>query len=155
MVYASTITVAANTLEGDATRTVLPVTNGVVWLIEVDFPPGCMGLAHVQLFDGKYQLAPASMDESFHGDNVTYSFDDLYLKHSAPFEFVVKTWNLDEVWPHGIQVRVGMASTEAFMSRYMPSVSWEKFGELMARAAVEQERVRQEQLTSMLKLLES
>ncbi|GAG09185.1 unnamed protein product, partial [marine sediment metagenome] len=58
---------------------------------------------------------------------------------AAPFEFIVKTWNLDETWPHTINVRVGMASSEAFMSRYMPSITWEKFQAVLAKAAIQQE----------------
>ena len=35
-----------------------------------------------------------------------------------------------------------MASSEAFMSRYMPSVSWEKFQGVLAKAALDQEALK-------------
>jgi len=88
-------------------------------------------------------MYPTSRQDSFHSDGSIIGFDDCYLKQAAPFEFRIKTWNLDETYDHTIRVRVGMASNEAFMSRYMPSVSWEKFKEVMSEASLEQERMKQ------------
>lgn len=139
MIYSVSITTSNGTAEADADIFVLKVNKGLVFRLEVEFPPGCCGLLHCQIFDGSYQIYPASRDDSFHSDARVIGFDDCYLKMSAPFEFRIKTWNLDETWNHSIQVRVGMASSEAFMSRYMPSISWEKFQEVLARTVVEQE----------------
>jgi len=149
MIYTATITESANTAKVDATRTVLRVGKGLVWRIEAEFPPGCVGLAHLQLWDGGYQLFPSSPGESFASDSTVIAFDDLYLKQSAPFEFVAVTWNLDELYDHTMQIRVAMASNEAFMSRYMPSLSWDKFNESMRIAAEDQERIKQEQLEQL------
>lgn len=153
MVYSETITVTANRAKVDAVDTSLKVTKGLVWKIEVDFPPGCCGLTHVQVFDGSYQLFPASPGDSLHGDGAVIAFDDSYLKDAAPFSFIVKTWNLDTIWDHTIQVRIGMASAEAFMSRYMPSITWEKFQQVMAQTAVQQEYERVRQIEQLAKEL--
>ncbi len=146
MIYSATIKTEANTAKVDTVNTVIRITKGLVWLVEVEFPAGCSGLAHIQIFDGKYQLFPASPGDSLHSDGAVLSFDDLYLKQAAPFQFVIKTWNLDETHPHTLQVRIGFASSEVFMSRYMPSVTWDKFNESLKLAAQEQERLRQEQI---------
>lgn len=143
MVFSVSITTTANTAEADADRKVLKLCKGLVYKMEVEFPPGCCGLLHCQVFDGSYQVYPASVNDSFHGNGGVVSFEDCYLKQAAPFEFVVKTWNLDECYPHTIQVRIGMASSEAFMSRYMPSISWEKFQAALAKASIEQELQKQ------------
>lgn len=154
MVYAATITTPENTLQSAALDTELIVTKGLVWLIDINLPPGCAGLAHVQIFDGSYQLFPATPGESFHGDGVEKGFDDLYLKVAAPFVFNIKTWNLDQTWPHTISVRMGMASSDAEISRYMPGVAWDKLTEALADMSVIQEAQRAAQLESITKSLE-
>jgi len=154
MIFSSSITTVANTLEAGAKITRLPVAKGLVYKFEVEFPPGCCGLLHCQVFDGSYQVYPTSRNDSFHTDARVVSFDDSYLKTAAPFEFTVKTWNLDETNGHEIQVRLGMASNEAFMSRYMPSISWEKFQTVLAKASLEQEQMKKVAIKQIAKELE-
>lgn len=151
MVYSVSISTDADTSEVDAIRTVLRVGKGLVWRIEAEFPPGCAGLAHLKIMDGGYQVFPASPGQSFASDGTVISFDDLYLKDSAPYQFDVLTWNLDEYYSHTLQIRIGMASSEAFMSRYMPSVSWEKFNKSMIEAAQIQQAEKDAQLEILAK----
>jgi len=151
MIYTATITAEKGGSESQAVKTVLPVTSGLLWLLEVDFPPGCCGLAHFCLFDGLYQVVPATPGESFHGDAVTLHFDDLYYKQAAPFEFLIETWNEDEVWDHTLQVRVGMAASEAEMSRYIPALAFKDFERLVAEMITSQEVLRQAQLERTIK----
>jgi len=153
MIYSSTITTDAGTAEGAKPDVTLVVTSGLIWLFEVDFPPGCCGLQHVQLFDGSYQVLPATIGESLHGDSVTMRFDDLYFKQAAPFELKIRTWNLDDTWDHTIQVRIGQASSRAEMSRYIPAFAWENFEKLMIESVTRQEEIRQIQLEEALKNL--
>lgn len=143
MVYTASITASKKGDEGDAPATVLKVAKGLIYRLEVEFPPGCCGLVHVQIFDGSYQVYPATPEETFHSNARVIGFDDCYLKQVAPFEFKISIWNDDECWPHTIQVRIGMASSEAFMARYMPGLTWKKFQETLAVAAIE-ERSRRE-----------
>jgi len=98
MIYGTGITTAAGGSKATATRTILRLTKGLIWLMEVDFPPGCVGLVHVQIFDGNYQLLPASPDKDLSGDGRLLRYDDLYLKEAAPFEVSIVTWNEDELW---------------------------------------------------------
>ena len=138
MIYAASIRTSPGKSEATATRTPIKITKGLIWLIEVDFPAGCVGLVHVQLFDGKYQLLPASPGKTLAGQNQLLRYDDSYLKEAAPYELTLVTWNEDELWPHNIQVRIGVASSRLFMARYLPSVGWKDF-------AMEMEKTRQEQ----------
>ena len=119
--------------------------------MEVDFPPGCVGLVNVQIFDGSYQLLPASPVKTLLGDGVLLRYDDLYLKESAPYELVIVTWNEDELWNHTVQVRIGLASTRLFMARYLPSVGWEGFAKEMDKARAGQEDVKAEQTKEIIK----
>ena len=153
MIYCVSITTLKGGSEAQAVETKLVVTSGLLFVFEVDFPAGCCGLAHLQMFDGLYQVFPASPGESFHGDNITLKFDDLYFKQNPPFEFTVKTWNEDENWDHTLQVRVGMAMGRAEMSRYMPALSFEDFEALLAESIARQEAIRQLQMETVLKEL--
>lgn len=151
MIYTASITMDASPEEVEIIRTVLRVGKGLAWRIEVESPPGCAGLAHLKIMDGSYQVWPSSPGETFASDGTVISFDDLYLKNSAPYEFVIISWNKDTRHPHTLQVRIGMASSEAFMSRYMPSISWDKFHKTMAEAARQQQRDKDEQLERLAK----
>ena len=153
MIYTSLITTTAKGSKQTATRTVMKITKGLIWLMEVDFPPGCVGLAHVQLYDGKYQLLPASPDKDLSGDGQLLRYDDLYLKEAAPFELNILTWNTDELWDHTIQIRVGVASTRLFMARYLPSIGWEGFTQQMDQARIDQEKIKQDQVKEILKAI--
>ena len=153
MIFAKSITAAVGRDSSNPVVEQLLVAKGLVYRVEFDFPPGCCGLCHVRVFDGNYQVYPTSRDDSFHGDAAVIAFDDCYLKTAAPWAFRIVVWNDDDTWPHTVQVRVGVASSEAFMSRYMPSVSWDKFQSLLAKAAAEQELARQKSIEESLKEL--
>jgi hypothetical protein len=153
MVYAATITLPAGGSQADPVTHLLSIAPGLIWLFECDFPPGCCGLAHVQVFDGSYQVFPATPNESFHGDAAPVHLDDLYMKSSPPNELVIKGWNEDEEWDHTLQIRVGVAMTRAEMSRYMPALAWENFEKLLAEMVAAQEVARQAQLEAALKAI--
>jgi len=150
MIYASSITTDEGTAEGAKADVILKIISGLIWMFEVDFPPGCCGLLHVQLFDGLYQVLPASVGESLHGDNVTMRFDDLFFKQAAPFELKIRTWNDDDIWSHMTQVRIGLAASRAEMSRYMPALSFEDFEKMLAESIAAQEGIRQLQLAALI-----
>jgi len=153
MIYSPSITTDAATVEGSKADVTLKLTSGLIWLFEVDFPPGCCGLLHVQIFDGLYQVLPSSMGEALHSDSVTVKFDDLYWKQAAPFELTIRTWNEDDTWPHTTQVRVGLASTRAEMSRYIPAISFENFEKMLAESIAQQEAIRKLQLLAGIRSL--
>jgi len=146
VIYSKAITYALGQSEATLTRTILRVSKGLVWRLEVEFPPGCAGLAHVRILDGSYQMYPATVGETFASDGSVIGFDDLYFKSSEPFEFIIEGWNEDTAWPHTVSIRIGLATSEAFMSRYMPSLQWEKFADIMRQAAADQEAERQKQI---------
>jgi hypothetical protein len=146
MIYVSTISTPKNTSYTSPVKTILEVTKGLIWLIEVEYPSGCCGLLKLQIFHQSYQLFPATPLEALRGDNVTLRYDDCYVVSSQPFELSIITWNEDTIYDHTVQVRIGLASTEAFMSRFMPSVTWDKFAEALAKATSEQEQLKEQSL---------
>jgi len=153
MIYSASITTEAKTGECSIPDVILHLTAGLIWMFEVDFPPGCCGLLNVQLFDGSYQVLPATIGESLHGDAVTLHFDDLYFKTIAPFELRIRTWNLDDTWGHSTQVRIGLAASRTEMSRYIPALSFEDFEKMLAESMAAQELIKQSQLEAAIKQL--
>ena len=143
MIYAFDVTTVANTLSGSPKRTPLKVTKGLVYQVEIEFPPGPLGLMHVVIFDGGYQIWPSNSESSFHGDNGYITFPDTYLKMSEPYEFVAVTWNNDDTYNHTIHIRLGIVSDEVFMSRFLPSLSYDKMLSVLAAATKKQEEERE------------
>lgn len=153
MIYVSTITTPANTAQTSAIETDMILTKGLIYMIEVEFPAGCSGFTKVQILDGNYQLFPATPGEYMRGDNVTARYDDSYLKFTAPYKLKIITWNEDDTYPHTVQIRVGMASSEAFMARFMPSITWDKFAEALAQAQQQQEKQVNEAIQNLQETL--
>jgi len=121
MIYTANITTPKNKLTTDLKKTVLKVTKGLVYKVEVYFPPGSAGLMGVAVFDGLFQVWPSSVGEFFIGEDHVISFDDLYLKVTEPFEFQCYTYNTDSKNPHFVSVRIGLVSKEVFLARFLPT----------------------------------
>jgi len=143
MIYAYDITTEANVTQSAALRTPLKVTKGLVYQVEVEFPPGPLGLCHVSIQDGGYQIWPSNSEFDFHGDNGYITFPDTYLKLTAPFEFTAVTWNEDDTYDHTIHIRLGMVSDEVFMARFLPSLSFDKMLTVLDAAQKRQEEQRE------------
>lgn len=143
MIYLADITTPKNTAKADALQTVLKITKGLVYRVEIQFPRGCAGLAYCCIQDGAHPVWPTNTDDWFRGNANTIAFDDTYLKLIEPFQFDVYTYNLDDTYSHAILVRVGVVSDEVFMARFLPSYSWEYFKKMLEEMAkAEEERMK-------------
>ena len=78
----------------------LAVYPGLVTRVWVGFPPGCFGLAHLQVWHWGWPVWPWSPDESFHWDGYIFTFDDRYPLTSEPYEFVLRAWSFDDTFEH-------------------------------------------------------
>lgn len=138
MIYSANIKTVKNTPVTSLKRTVLNVTRGLVYKVEFYFPSGSAGLMGAAVFDGLFQCWPSTVGQFFNSDNETISFDDMYLKESAPFQFDVLTYNDDDTYDHVVDVRVGLVSKEVFLARFMPTKGYDYLVELTARLQAEQ-----------------
>ena len=145
MIYTADITTPHGTAKIDPVITLIKVTKGLVYRVEIEFPPGAAGLHHTVIFDGGFQVWPTSPGVTFHGGWSLIGFDDTYLKLSAPYEFTAYSWNLDETYDHSISIRLGMVSDEVFMARYLPTYAYDHFMKLIKAEAEAQEQRRLEQ----------
>lgn len=121
------------------------ITKGLVYKVEFDFPPGSAGLLGCAIFDGSYQVWPSSLGNWFTGDDVVISFDDVYLKESAPYNFTIVTYNEDDTYDHLINIRIGLVSKKIFMGRFLPSIAYEDFAALLAQVNNDQIVMAEEQ----------
>lgn len=143
MIYLADISTPANTPVAVPQHTVLSVTVGLVYKLEVIFPPGSSGLMGVAICDGGYQVWPSSNLEWFRGDDEMVSFDDVYVKEQPPFQFDIYTYNLDDTYDHSVFVRVGLVSKEAYMARFVPEIGYEAFRKLIEDIIAAQEAQKQ------------
>jgi len=139
MIYTANITTSMNTPQTSLTQTVLRVTKGLVYKVEVYLPAGSAGLMGVAVFDGLFQLWPSTVGDFFVGEDQQIAFDDMYLKESAPYQFDIYSYNTDDTYDHFASVRVGLVSKEIYLARFLPTKSHDYFAGIMRQLQAEQE----------------
>ena len=147
MIYSANITSAANNVytKSSPKRTVLSVTKGLVYKVELDFPSGSAGLMGVAIADGGFQVWPSNIGNWFTGDNISIDFEDTYLKESAPYQFNIYTYNEDTVYPHLVNVRIGLVSKDIFMARFLPHLSYKYYADMLRQLESEQKQAAEVQ----------
>lgn len=95
----------ASTLKASALELELKLTEGVITQVWMLHPEGCHGLAHAAIFEGGHQRWPNNPDEDYHGNDVPMILDD-NLAIQTPALLKLKTWNLDDTYPHTVYVRI-------------------------------------------------
>ncbi len=150
MIYSATIERDEGGSKQSPIKTALKVTNGLVYRVEVSFPPGSAGLMGVAIFDGSYQVWPSTIGEWFTGDGLNIGFEDVYLKPAAPFQFDIYAYNEDTKHPHTVVVRVGMVSKDIFMARFLPHLSYKFFEQMLDNLQQKQTEQSEEQRQQLL-----
>lgn len=153
MIYSKEISTELDTSKSDPLLTTIKVTNGLIYQLEVDFPPGSSGLMGVQIFDKSYQLYPSTPGEWFLGDNRLLKYPDLYLKASAPFEFTIKTYNEDTLFDHTVYIRIGMVSRDIFISHFLPELGYQQIIDIMEKLKEEDKQSNYSEIQRTLDLL--
>lgn len=100
MFFQAEILTPANTPATAPIVTRLGIYPGVTTQEWVGFPRGCYGLVHMQIWHWGWQLWPWTPQTSFHWDDYMFTFYDRYPITEEPLELVIKTWNLDDTYPH-------------------------------------------------------
>lgn len=141
MIYTANITTPKDTAKSAPLKTTVRVTKGLVYKVEFFFPAGSAGLMGVAVFDGLYQIWPSDVGEFFVGEDQVISFDDMFLKESAPYEFQCYSFNLDDTYEHFVSVRIGLVLKEVFMARFLPMKSHELFIDVLGMMAAERDEI--------------
>jgi hypothetical protein len=153
MIYSPTITTLANTSKAGRLRTRLDVILGLLYQVDIEFPPGSSGLLHAVIHDGAYQLYPSDSGSSFTGDNSRVSFPDLYFKLDMPASFDILTWNLDDTYDHTLTVRLGMASKEEYQARFLGGIPPKEITTLLSQIQETQESTRGARIKALAAIL--
>lgn len=146
MIYTAHITYTSGGSADDPVRTKLQITKGLIYRVEIQFPPGCAGLVHTQIFDGVLQLWPSTIDDSFAADSTVIGFDDSYFKLTAPYFLDILGYNLDDTYDHTIGYRIGLVSKDLFIARFVPSVGYQQLQRVIAEEQANQEQARKQAL---------
>lgn len=106
MYYHFGISVPANTLKSVPLVTRLPLDQGMVSIVEINFPPGCAGLVSAVLMYGSIQVIPWNADGALYGDNRTFRLDVNLEVKNPPYEFQVKLWSDDDTYAHTVSIGI-------------------------------------------------
>lgn len=108
MFYDFALTIPANTTEASPLEEVVKVTHGVLHRVEIAFPAGCAGLAHLVILHWGFQLYPTNPGGSFASDDYTIPIDDYFELFFAPYTLKLRGYNEDDTYSHTITVRIGV-----------------------------------------------
>lgn len=108
MLYTFAITIPPNTPEPSTATQILPVTAGNVNRVLIDFPAGQIGLTHLRIRRGLYQVWPANPEADFSTSNATIDWNEDYDVLTPPYEFEAYAWNLDDTYTHTITVHISI-----------------------------------------------
>lgn len=121
MIYEWSIAVAANTTKANRDRKNITLPQGVIHRVNVIFPTGCAGLAHLIVRDGVSNVYPTNSDDSFNSDNEIIDFRDFFKLPYKRNKLQIYTWNLDDTYAHTITLRLGVLPEEVLL----PFKVWE------------------------------
>lgn len=115
MYYDFSFTIPANTAQALPHTEDVKLTHGVVHRVEIGFPKGCAGLAHLQIRRGLHQVWPTNPAGSFNTDGYTIPINEYYKLFAEPYILTLVGWNLDDTFPHTLEVRFGILPEKVLM----------------------------------------
>lgn len=107
------ITIPTNTPRRAPIQKVMPVGPGILHSLDIAFPPGPAGLAHIYICHWEQQLWPWNADKDYAWDGYTIELRSLNFGITTPpYRFVMYGWNEDQAFPHTIVCRLGIKKPE-------------------------------------------
>lgn len=108
MFYRYAVTIPKATLEAAPVKTIMNLPAGEVHQVEVGFPWGCAGLAHVQIYHSEHQMWPTNPGTSFAWNDYNVVMTESEDSAGGSDEWSIRSWNLDTRHDHTIVVRIGV-----------------------------------------------
>lgn len=99
-------TISANTAFGAASKTPLKLARGYVTHMEIEFPPGCQGLARCDILDGQDKQWPKNEGGYFASDDHVIQVRERYPLFTPPYKLTWRTWNTDSIYGHTLTLRI-------------------------------------------------
>jgi hypothetical protein len=139
MIRGKRVTFSAGGSASAPELTVWKLTEGMIYQVEVSFPPGCTGLVSVKISDHAGQLYPYDAGEWFSGDGETISFQETAIVNVPPHELVIAGYNEDEKYDHTVSFRIGFVTKDLYIARFLPSVGAEQIAGVLRQLSAESE----------------
>jgi hypothetical protein len=108
MYYSFSIPVPHATPQADPVKVTLPLTQGVIQKIEVQFPRGTYALVHVSLLKDEFQVWPSNPDGTFQADGYIIPIDEYYPLDTEPYELKFVGWSEADTYDYNIDIRIGI-----------------------------------------------
>ncbi len=118
MFFSYPLTIPANTPITAQAEDLVRVTHGVLYRLEIAFPAGCAGLAHLAILRGSFQVFPLNPGGYFAANKYTIPIDTYYEIFTAPYSLKLIGYNEDTDNAHTITVRLGMLPQEVAAHLY-------------------------------------
>jgi hypothetical protein len=114
MFYDFPLAIPRNTLASAPVQLEAVLVPGVVTRVELVFPRGCFGLAHVQIWEANHQLWPSNPDEDFAADDEVLRWSEEQPLTLAGATLTLKGWNDDDAYQHTVRCRFAVTEHSAF-----------------------------------------
>jgi len=137
MHYSFDFTIPENTSEANKISLVCPVNYGILREVEIFFPYGCAGLAHVQIHRFQRQVFPSNIDSSYQDNDYHLKFEEYYPILELPYNLVVKGWNLDDYFEHTITFRFLVINPKAISTVSGAAITQEELTALLGTYEME------------------
>lgn len=96
------LTIPKNTTKAAYLEYVMHLPVGTIKRLWIEFPPGCAGLAGIQIFRRIYQIFPMPQDVWFRSDAAVLNFAFVHSVHNEPYEVLLRGYNNDDTYDHTI-----------------------------------------------------
>ena len=105
MLYEYALTIPANTAEAAPATMDAPLAPGTVARVDVQFPSGCVGLVHVQIWRSEHQVWPGNLDGDISAEGLVVSWPEDRDLEDEPLTLTLRGWNDDDTYAHTITFR--------------------------------------------------
>lgn len=120
MVFASAVTVPANTPQSNPSITSLPVVKGILHNYKIIFPPGPSGLVGVAVYMANTQWIPRVRDTYFIGDAINLDFDDTFEVTDEQPELRLFIYNTDDTYAHTVLLTFTIETEPGAIAALLP-----------------------------------
>lgn len=110
MFFSFDLTIPPNTTAAVPLTRDVQLPPGTIHKVDVQFPAGCVGLAHTLCRRGAHQVWPANDGGDFNSNGQVVSWEDEYDLDAAPFTLRLVAWNLDDFYGHTVTWRFALRS---------------------------------------------
>lgn len=115
--YEVDVVAPAQTLESAPAEVSVSLIAGLVTHVDVQFPRGCVGLVHAQIWRSDFQVWPTNPDGNLKGDNVVVGWDDEYPVEDEPLALRLLVWNDDDSYAHRVTFRLALTPLQLAAER--------------------------------------